>query len=261
MTGFFSVIDYDQQQHYKDRGPTWIKLYNRLLDDYAFALLPDAAKWHLIGIFLLASRHNNRIPCDPQWLARQIGAASPVDLAQLERAGFIARVEDAADLFCRNVTGAFDLLRNPASPEKKRGEQTREENNLLSAGADPSDVSKGLLEGILEDQKKKPSYPEDFEVFWKSYPVDPLMSKIKAFDQWRRMGAADRAAAQAAVPAFRDYARRQINYRIVHAQRYLAERRYEGFAGVPAPDADQVAAAKDRADRLLKRGKYAETYQ
>ena len=261
MSGFFGVRNWEEFQHYKDRDPAWIKLYNRLLDDYAFGLLPDSRKWHLIGIFLLASRHNNRIPCDPQWLARQIGAASPVDLAQLERAGFIARVEDAADLFCRNVTGAFDLLRNPASPEKKRGEQTREEDTLLSAGADPPDVSKGLLEGILEDQKKKPSYPEDFEAFWKSYPVDPLMSKIKAFDQWRRMSAADRAAAQAAVPAFRDYARRQINYRIVHAQRYLAERRYEGFAGVPAPDAEQVAAAKDRADRLLKRGKYAETYQ
>ena len=64
MTAFFSVTNYDQQQHYKDRGPTWIKLYNRLLDDYGFAQLPDAAKWHLIGIFLLASRHNNRIPAE-----------------------------------------------------------------------------------------------------------------------------------------------------------------------------------------------------
>jgi hypothetical protein len=37
MTAYFSVTNYDQQQHYKDRGPTWIKLYNRLLDDYGFA--------------------------------------------------------------------------------------------------------------------------------------------------------------------------------------------------------------------------------
>ena len=50
MPSFFSVTNYDSQQHYKDRGPTWIKLYNRLLDDYGFAQLPDAAKWHLIGI-------------------------------------------------------------------------------------------------------------------------------------------------------------------------------------------------------------------
>ena len=86
------------------------------------------------------------------------------------------------------------------------------------------------------------------------------MSKKKAAEIWRRMSAADRAAAQAAVPAFREYARRQVNYRIVHAQRYLSERRYEGFANAAAPDAQAIAAARDRADRLLKRGKYAETF-
>ena len=42
MNGYFSVRNWDEFQHYKDRDPTWIKLYNRLLDDYAFGLLPDA---------------------------------------------------------------------------------------------------------------------------------------------------------------------------------------------------------------------------
>src|SRR5258706_6760721 len=171
MTGFFSVTNYDSQQHYKDRGPTWIKLYNRLLDDYAFAMLPDPAKWHLIGIFLLASRHNNRIPADPAWLARQIGAGQKIDLALMQRAGFIAWIEE-------DVGGAFDLFGNPASPEEGRAEpaknRDREEKNPLSADADPS----GLFEGILPEQgKKKKSYPHDFEAFWTSYPTDPLMSK------------------------------------------------------------------------------------
>jgi hypothetical protein len=77
MTALFSVTNYDQQQHYKDRGPTWIKLYNRLLDDYGFANLPDAAKWHLIGIFLLASRHNNRIRCKKSPRIMQYGLGCP----------------------------------------------------------------------------------------------------------------------------------------------------------------------------------------
>jgi len=247
MTGYFSVTNYDQQQHYKDRGPTWIKLYNRLLDDYGFALLPDAGKWHLIGIFLLASRHDNRIPADTGWLARQIGANDAIDLARLERAGFIAGVE--------GVCGHEEISGNPASTEKRRAEENREEN-LLSAGADPS----GLFEGIFPEEGKKKPYPQDFENFWKSYPVDPLMSKIKAYEVWRRMSAADRAAAQAAIPAFRDHVRKQINYRVVHAQRYLSERRFDGFAARPASNAETVAQARDRADRLLKRGKYAEKY-
>jgi len=243
MTAYFSVTNYDQQQHYKDRGPTWIKLYNRLLDDYGFASLPDAAKWHLIGIFLLASRHNNRIPADPAWLARQVGANGPIDLAVLERAGFIAPIAD--------VDGAWDLFGNPASPEKKR-EETEAEKIPLSAGADAS--------GILDGQKARKPYPAAFETFWSGYPTDPLMSKSRAFEQWQRMGKADRAAATDALPAFVAFVRRQVNYRVVHAQRYLSERRFEGFAQ-PNVDAEAIAAAKDRADRLLKRGKYAERYE
>ena len=252
--GFFSVTNYESQQHYKDRGPTWIKLYNRLLDDYHFAMLPDACKWHLIGIFLLASRHNNRIPSDPAWLARQIGAVSPINLALIERAGFISAIDEAMSPFCGDVDAALDLFGNRASPEKSREEKNREENPL-SAGADVS----GFFQEVLEERKKKP-YPEDFENFWKSYPTDPLMSKKKAFEVWRRMSAADRAAAQSAIPAFREYVKRQVNYRVVHAQRYLSERRYEGFASKAAPDDGAIAAARDRADRLLKRGKYAERF-
>lgn len=234
MTPCFSVTNYDQQQHYKDRGPTWIKLYNRLLDDYGFAQLPDAAKWHLIGIFLLASRHNNRIPADPAWLARQVSAADAIDLSVLERSGFIAPISD--------VDGACEISGNPASPEKRR-EETEGEKNSLSAGADPSKISS-----------------KDFEEFWSAYPTDPLMSKKKAREQWQRMGARDRAAAIDSLAAFRAFIARQIKYRVVHAWKYLSERRFEGFAPCHV-DAATAAAAKDRADRLLKRGKYAERYE
>ncbi|HYS46743.1 MAG TPA: hypothetical protein VEM35_09900, partial [Rhizomicrobium sp.] len=163
MSGYFSVTNYDQQQHYKDRGPTWIKLYNRLLDDYSFALLPDAGKWHLIGIFLLASRHANRIPADTGWLARQIGASDAIDLEGLMRGGFIAMVVE-------------EISGKPASPEKKR-EETEEEKETLSAGAD----------------RRKLNYPLAFEEFWRDYPTDPLMSKKKAYEQWRRLTPGDRA--------------------------------------------------------------------
>jgi hypothetical protein len=251
MTALFSVTNYDQQQHYKDRGPTWIKLYNRLLDDYGFANLPDNAKWHLIGIFLLASRHDNRIPADPAWLARQVGATGPIDLGVLTRAGFIAPVTDD--------DGGGEISGNPASTEKKREEpeERREEteNNLLSAGADPS----RLLETDLKEKERNP-YPAEFENFWSAYPVDPLMSKSRAFAQWRRMGKADRAAAMDALPAFVAFVRRQVNYRVVHACKYLGERRFEGFEK-PHVDAAAIAEAKDRADRLLKRGKYAQRYE
>lgn len=90
MKGVLSVKNFEKYQHYKDRKPPWIKLYNDVLDDYAFEVLPDASKAHLMLIWLLASRTDNRIPNDPEWIARKIGATGLVDIAGLTSAGFLA---------------------------------------------------------------------------------------------------------------------------------------------------------------------------
>jgi hypothetical protein len=91
---YFSVKDFEKLQHYKDRNPPWIKLYNELLDDYDFACLQDASKLHLIMIFLLASRTNNKIPYDKNWIKNKINATENVDLEGLEKLGFISITED-----------------------------------------------------------------------------------------------------------------------------------------------------------------------
>jgi hypothetical protein len=85
----FSVKDYQKFQHYKDRSPPWIKLYNSTLDDYDFGALPDATKYHLVAIWLLASRSANKIPYDAVWVAARINAREPVNLDLLVKAGFL----------------------------------------------------------------------------------------------------------------------------------------------------------------------------
>lgn len=85
----FRVKNFEKFQHYKDRSPPWIKLYNELLDDYDFACLQDASKLHLILIWLLASRSGNHLPLDSEWIGRRISATQPVDLDALVNAGFI----------------------------------------------------------------------------------------------------------------------------------------------------------------------------
>lgn len=89
---FFRVTNFDQLQHYKDRSPPWIKLYNDLMDDYNFACLQDASKLHLIMIFLLASRANNQIPCDTRWISSRINATEEVDLEALFESGYIEKI-------------------------------------------------------------------------------------------------------------------------------------------------------------------------
>ena len=59
---YFRVKNFERFQHYKDRSPPWIKLYNDLLDDYAFTCLQDASKLHQILIWLVASRTGNKLP-------------------------------------------------------------------------------------------------------------------------------------------------------------------------------------------------------
>lgn len=85
----FRVKNFEKFQHYKDRAPPWIKLYNGLLEDYEFGGLPDASKMHLIAIWLLASRTGNKMPYDPRWVSGRINATEPVDLELLVQRGFI----------------------------------------------------------------------------------------------------------------------------------------------------------------------------
>lgn len=233
MTVTFSVKNFERFQHYKDRSPPWIKLYNELLDDYAFGQLPDASKLHLVAIWLLASRSNNRIPHDSIWIAKRISATEKVDLDLLRVSGFI----EVQDIEVQD-RGIPQAARKPdADPEREAETETETEEEDSSG---PPDTSSPRIAG----QKK---YTAEFEAFWQGYPTDALMSKSKAFEKWRRLGAMDRASAFAALPGFRAHCANDPTYRPVHAERFLSQRRFDGFVeaartGPPAPPDDVLRA-------------------
>ena len=228
MTLTFSVKNFERFQHYKDRSPPWIKLYNELLDDYSFGLLPDASKLHLVAIWLLASRSNNRIPHDPGWIAKRISATEKVDLELLRTSGFI-EVQDA---------GGAQAARKPdADPERES--ETDAETEDSSGPPDVGDPCSRIA--------GRKHYTPEFEAFWQAYPTDALMSKLKAFEKWRRLSAFDRASAMAALPGFRAHCANDPTYRPVHAERFLSQRRFDGFVeaartGPPAPPDDVLRA-------------------
>jgi hypothetical protein len=93
---YLAVKNYERFQHYRDRLPPWIKLYNTLLDDYAFIELPETARIHLVLLWLVASRHENRIPYDLKYLTRAIHAKSRIDIPRLVEAGFLTVMEQDA---------------------------------------------------------------------------------------------------------------------------------------------------------------------
>lgn len=98
---FFRIKNWMKHQHYKDRRPPWIKLHNSLFDDYEFQQLTDIQRWHLVAIWLLASRSNRfhedgdpLLPEDEKYLTRQTGTSGKIDLKPLYSAGFIVRYQD-----------------------------------------------------------------------------------------------------------------------------------------------------------------------
>lgn len=76
----------------------------------------------------------------------------------------------------------------------------------------------------------KLAYTEDFEVFWKAYPRTPIMSKIKAFQCWKKLDDDDRASALLGLLAYKDWLKARPDHPACHATTFLNQRRFEGFA-------------------------------
>jgi hypothetical protein len=170
----FSVKNFEKFQHYKDRSPPWIRLYNSLLDDYEFGRLPDASKAHLLAIWLLASRYDNEIPLDPDWVARRINATTPVDLAGLQKAGFIV-----SDQECSNTLAD---CKHDAMPEESRGEAETEDH--IEAGTSEPKARIEFDYSFWPRYPHKVGRPSALEAFIKARRCTPLETILAGVDRY-----------------------------------------------------------------------------
>ena len=92
---YFSIMRYEELQSHNQLNPPWIKLHSHQLEDYMFQKLSDAAKYHFIGLMSLASRIGNKLPNDPQWLQKSIGASNSINLEDLFKSGLIKQVKES----------------------------------------------------------------------------------------------------------------------------------------------------------------------
>lgn len=147
----YEVVHYEKFQHYKDRAPRWIKLYASTLDDYAFLRLTDAQKWHLVGLWILASKLDNVLPNDEAWLAQRIGATSDFAVQPLMDAGFIVLAH------CKQNA------RKSLAHSKRNARPIREEKSR---------------------EEKIGEYSEPFLLAWERYPRRPNNNKADAWAAW-----------------------------------------------------------------------------
>jgi hypothetical protein len=126
---FFRVVNLEKHQHYKKRRPPWIKLHAEVLDDYEFLCLRDASKTHLMLIWVLASKLDNRIPFDPVFVGNKIGATEPVDLQALMDQGFIEFTDDASDVLASSKQSALPETERESEaepePETEKSDDVR----------------------------------------------------------------------------------------------------------------------------------------
>lgn len=106
--------------------------------------------------------------------------------------------------------------------EELRTKNLEEESLLSEIGSDLG------LKAVKP--KAKPTYPEAFEVFWRQYPDTRNNSKSKAQTEWAKLTPGDKLGAAAALPAFARYCLDNKDYRCVHAERFIRDRRFEGYA-------------------------------
>ena len=159
---YLALRNWEHYQHYKDRNPPWIKLYNSLLDEYQFGILPDETKWHVVASTLLASRTNNRIPADPKWIAAKIGATKPVSVDLLLASGMFEQIQEdnpASAVVAQDASKTLDQRQSRAEREE---------------------------EGEGEQSKTR----ELFDSWWEQFPRQRRGSKQSALKSWKRMVAA-----------------------------------------------------------------------
>ncbi len=82
---------WDEFQHYKNRDPSWVKNYTRLLRDWNYVGLTFRLRGILHGIWLLYAASGLELGASPAQLGRMLGDDSVRmrDLQSLSDAGFI----------------------------------------------------------------------------------------------------------------------------------------------------------------------------
>lgn len=246
MVTAYRIRNWERFQHYRDRNPPWIKLHVEILSSEDWVSLDDAGKLLAIACMVIAAKHDGNVPNNPHYVKRVAYLDTLPDFAPLISCGFL--VEALAN-------GTHVLA--DARPEKETQIRDRKKKVMSEVPSDPQPLKTEV--GIK--RAARVAYPESFEQFWKAYPTDKLMSKKAAAGAWARLSEDDKQTAIASTAAFRAYCSKEKTYRPVHAVRYLNERRFDGFAPTTISDPVRAAETQDRADRLMRRGKYAETVQ
>ena len=181
-------------QHYKDRDPKWIKLYYSILDDEAFIFLDETLRCRYMTCLILASRSNNRIPADPQYLKKVMRLDKVPNLQPLIDNGFLVYTESSLSLDeCTSPLSLSPLLSSSLSSPNPKGEKIVKKRGMReiedtdkptekhlsfakSLGIDPGPEWARFKNYCLAHGKQY----VDFEAAFRNWLANPLRAKGRA---------------------------------------------------------------------------------
>jgi hypothetical protein len=130
MTATLSVCNWDDFQHYRDRNPTWIKLYRDLLTTEAWLLGNDLSRLVHVASILLAARYKNLIPYKLDLIkkAAHLDASEPaVDQAIQHLVVYKFLIINAAPDGELHLEHSASNLLAKCSSEERRGDKRRKD--------------------------------------------------------------------------------------------------------------------------------------
>lgn len=147
---FLQIANFDEQLHYKDKSPIWIKLHCSLLDDYEFANISDETKFHAVGLMILAARLNNKLPDDEGWLRQKINANTEINLKLLLEIKFLEPLKGARSAAKKSLNARkskktksdvarplFETALAQNKTDENRTEENRKEHNTTDETREP----------------------------------------------------------------------------------------------------------------------------
>lgn len=121
---------------------------------------------------------------------------------------------------------------NASAMLKQEGSNAPHNSQLTTNTSSEEEVS---LPASSKSGRKRNDYPDDFEQFWKAYPTSPNMAKQEAFKEWKKLDSDDRIKAFVAITPFKAWIAKQRDYTVLYAERFLKQRRFDGYAEQARP--------------------------
>jgi hypothetical protein len=108
--GYFSIPNWTEYQHYKDRNPPWIKLHRDIMGSDDWIGWSDASRLLALTLMMIASESYGIIKADMNYIRKRSNIDGEIDLEPLVESGFIQCYEGniaAEKIWCSQNNEVF----------------------------------------------------------------------------------------------------------------------------------------------------------